>query len=121
MVNRRRMPWLSLRCAISISSTSLFLTTLRAETRTYQSSTISKAILANMVLSEGEAVLARNVEDDDSLGTIDSKGDGCRILILSPPHEAGKHEEDHRRGNGAVPEHAVAPRLPVAGRACDLP
>ena len=24
--------------------------------------------------------------------TIDSKGDGCRIRILSPPNEAGKHE-----------------------------
>ena len=28
----------------------------------------------------------------DGMPTIDGKGDGCRIRILSPPHDAGKHE-----------------------------
>ncbi len=36
--------------------------------------------------------------------SIDSRGDGCRILILSPPEEAGKHEvyDIHFKARGAL-------------------
>ena len=43
------------------------------------------SFLANTVLREGEAVLARNVEDDSTLGSRDSKGDILSTSVICAP------------------------------------
>ena len=47
--------------------------------------------LASTVLCEGEAVLARNVTDDSTIGTRDSKGQIVATSILCAPIRHGKH------------------------------
>lgn len=49
------------------------------------------SFLATMVLGEGEAVLARNVEDDSTLGVRDSKGDIHATSLICAPIRQDKN------------------------------
>src|SRR6185436_7817809 len=73
----------------AMSSADLEVTASRTDRKpTYQR---VSSFLATTVLREGEAVLARNIEGDSTLGSRDSKGDILATSVICAPIRHDKH------------------------------